>query len=218
MSVLRKITKGVQTGVSIAQKGAQVGHSLGLFEADAPAASAEPVSDVELQSFMSVLRKIAKGVQTGVSVAQKGAQVGHSLGLFEADAPAASAEPVSDVELQSFMSVLRKITKGVQTGVSIAQKGAQVGHSLGLFEADAPAASAEPVSDIELQSFMSVLRRIVKGATKVAGVVQKGAEAAHDVGLLQSEPQARAAEVSEAEMQSLLGLLRKIAESAGAVH
>ncbi|WP_210421940.1 hypothetical protein, partial [Bradyrhizobium nitroreducens] len=71
-----------------------------------------PPTDMELQSFWSVLKKIGQGVQTGVNI-------GHQLGVFSAQPglqPAASAPP-TDMELQSFWSVLKKIGQGVQTGV-----------------------------------------------------------------------------------------------------
>ncbi|MGL9623980.1 hypothetical protein QRQ56_39170, partial [Bradyrhizobium sp. U531] len=67
-------------------------------------------SDMELQSFWSVLKKIGQGVQTGLNV-------GHQLGVFSADQPGmqpAAAAPPTDMELQSFWSVLKKIGQGVQ--------------------------------------------------------------------------------------------------------
>jgi uncharacterized membrane protein (Fun14 family) len=80
-------------------------------------------SEMELQDFWSVLKKIGQGVQTGLNV-------GHDLGIFSAGQPAAAAPP-TDMELQSFWSVLKKIGQGAQTGLNI-------GHNLGIFSAGQP--------------------------------------------------------------------------------
>ena len=88
--------------------------------------AAQP-TDMELQSFWSVLKKIGQGVQTGVNI-------GHNLGIFSAGQPgmqAAAAAPPTDMELQSFWSVLKKIGQGAQTGLNI-------GHNLGIFSAGQP--------------------------------------------------------------------------------
>ena len=67
-----------------------------------------------MQGFLSVLKKIGKGVQTGISVAQKGVQVGKQLGLLEAGAPAA-AQGASQEELiallQQAMPALQALTQ-----------------------------------------------------------------------------------------------------------
>ena len=84
------------------------------------------VSDMELQSFWSVLKKIGQGVQTGVNI-------GHQLGVFSAGQPGmqpAAAQP-TDMELQDFWSVLKKIGQGAQTGLDI-------GRQLGVFNAGQP--------------------------------------------------------------------------------
>ncbi|WP_315729391.1 hypothetical protein, partial [Bradyrhizobium sp. SZCCHNRI1005] len=84
-------------------------------------------SEMELQSFWSVLKKIGQGVQTGLDV-------GHDLGIFSAGQPgqqAAAAQP-TDMELQGFWSVLKKIGQGAQTGLNI-------GHTLGIFSTGQPA-------------------------------------------------------------------------------
>ena len=75
-----------------------------------------------MQGFLSVLKKIGKGVQTGINVAQKGVQVGKQLGLLEAGIAAAAEEEPTELEMQGFLSVLKKIGKGVQTGINVAQK------------------------------------------------------------------------------------------------
>ena len=63
-----------------------------------------------MQSFLSVLKKIAGGVQTGINV-------GHSLGLFSTG-PAQTAAQPSDLEMQGFLAVLRRIAQGMpQQGV-----------------------------------------------------------------------------------------------------
>ncbi|WP_193760446.1 hypothetical protein, partial [Bradyrhizobium yuanmingense] len=88
--------------------------------------AAAQVSDMELQSFWSVLKKIGQGVQTGLDV-------GKQLGVFSAQPglqPAAAQ--VSDIELQGFWSVLKKIGQGAQTGLDI-------GRQLGVFNAGQPA-------------------------------------------------------------------------------
>ncbi|PWE80459.1 hypothetical protein XF30_30290, partial [Bradyrhizobium sp. SUTN9-2] len=98
------------------KKGKQIGGAIGNIGGGFLPFSAGPdmqgtvqVSDMELQGFWSVLKKIGQGVQTGVNV-------GKQLGVFSAQPglePAAAQ--VSDMELQSFWSVLKKIGQGVQT-------------------------------------------------------------------------------------------------------
>ena len=118
----------------------------------------EAPTELEMQGFLSVLKKIGKGVQTGINVAQKGVQVGKQLGLLEAGIAAAEEEP-TELEMQSFLSVLKKIGKGAQTGINVAQKGVQVGKQLGLLEAGIAGAEEEP-TELEMQSFWSVLKKI----------------------------------------------------------
>jgi uncharacterized membrane protein (Fun14 family) len=91
------------------------------------AAGVAPPTDMELQSFWSVLKKIGQGAQTGLNV-------GHQLGIFSAGQPGvqpAAVAPPSEMELQSFWSVLKKIGQGVQTGLN-------VGHQLGVFNTGQP--------------------------------------------------------------------------------
>src|SRR5678809_1084477 len=73
-----------------------------------PGASTEPVSEMELQSFWSVLQKIGKVAGKVPQVVKTGADIAGQLGLLAAT-PGASTEPVSELELQSFWSVLQKI-------------------------------------------------------------------------------------------------------------
>jgi hypothetical protein len=79
---------------------------------------------MELQSFWSVLRKIANGAQTGLDI-------GKQLGVFSAGQPGVQPAAVTDMELQSFWSVLKKIGQGAQTGLDI-------GKQLGIFSAGQP--------------------------------------------------------------------------------
>ena len=160
-SVLRKIGRGVGTGVDI-------GRGLGLFGAGGPQmgqqsgqGAAEEIDEVELLGFWSTLQKIARGVGKGVDV-------GRDLGLFQAGGPQMGqqgTEQLSELELQSFWSVLRKIGRGVGTGVDI-------GRGLGLFGAGGPQMGQQgsqshqggaQLSELELQSFWSVLRKIGRG-------------------------------------------------------
>ncbi|MGJ5175757.1 hypothetical protein ACQR1Q_10675, partial [Bradyrhizobium oligotrophicum] len=101
-------------------------HKLGIFSAGQPgmqAAVEPPPTDMELQGFWDVLKKIGKGAQTGLDI-------GHKLGIFNAGPqPQAAAEPPpTDMELQNFWNVLKKISKTTQTGLDI-------GHKLGVFNA-----------------------------------------------------------------------------------
>ena len=211
LSVLRRIGRGVSKGVDI-------GHSLGLFEAgpgqqgqDQSQATQEQPSDLEMQGFLSVLRRIGRGVSKGVDI-------GHSLGLFEAGPgqqgqgqSQATQEQPSDLEMQGFLSVLRRIGRGVSKGVDI-------GHSLGLFEAGPgqqgqgqSQATQEQPSDLEMQGFLSVLRRIGRG-------VSKGVDIGHSLGLFEAGPgqqgqgqsQATQEQPSDLEMQGFLSVLRRL--------
>ena len=69
---------GGKTGRSIGGVAGRIGGGFLPFAAD-PGAAQQP-TDMELQSFWSVLKKIGQGVQTGVNV-------GHKLGVFSADQP-----------------------------------------------------------------------------------------------------------------------------------
>ena len=115
---------GGKTGQNI---GGIAGNIGGGFLPFAAGPGAAQPSDIELQGFWEVLKKIGQGVQTGVNV-------GHQLGIFSAGQPgmqAAAAAPPTDMELQSFWSVLKKIGQGVQTGVNI-------GRQVGVFDAGQP--------------------------------------------------------------------------------
>ena len=69
-----------------------------------------------MQRSLSVLKKIAGGVQTGLNV-------GHNLGLFSTG-PAQTAAQPSDLEMQGFLSVLRRISQGM------GQAGGQLGSGM----------------------------------------------------------------------------------------
>jgi hypothetical protein len=129
-SILGGVAGRVIGGIIGGKKGRDIGGTVGKIGGGFLPFSAGPgapeVSDMELQSFWSVLKKIGQGAQTGLDI-------GHKLGIFSAQPglqPAAAAPP-TDMELQSFWSVLKKIGQGAQTGLDI-------GHKLGIFSADQP--------------------------------------------------------------------------------
>ena len=79
-----------------------IGGSLVPFSAG-PDISQQP-TDLEMQSFLSVLKRIAQGVGKGVDA-------GRQLGLLSDDpmqAAAAAAGQPSDLEMQGFLSVLKE--------------------------------------------------------------------------------------------------------------
>jgi hypothetical protein len=98
--------------------------------------------------------------------------------------------------------VIRKIAQGAQVGLNIGQQ-------LGLFPADTvtPQAAAVQPNQLELQGFWSIVKKIAKTATTVAGV-------AASVGLLSTSPQATAAQVqpSELELQGFWSVVKKIGQ------
>ncbi|MGJ4906294.1 hypothetical protein ACQR0V_32320, partial [Bradyrhizobium sp. HKCCYLS2058] len=83
--------------------GGAIGGIAGGFAPFSAGPGTEQPSEMELQGFWSVLKKIGQGVQTGLNV-------GHNLGIFSAgpQAAPAAAQP-TDMELQGFWSVLKKI-------------------------------------------------------------------------------------------------------------
>ncbi|MGJ5242469.1 hypothetical protein ACQR14_33000, partial [Bradyrhizobium oligotrophicum] len=101
---------GGKTGRNI---GGAIGKIGGGFLPLSAGPGGEQPTDMELQGFWNVLKKIGKGVQTGLNV-------GHDLGIFSAGQPgmqAAVEQPPTDMELQGFWNVLKKIGKGAQTGL-----------------------------------------------------------------------------------------------------
>ena len=178
----------------------------GFLPFDVGPAAVAPPSDIELQNFWNVLKKIGQGVQTGLNIGQQ-------IGIF-ADQPGlqpAAVAPPSDIELQSFWSVLKKIGQGVQTGLNVGQR-------LGIF-ADQPGlqpAAVAPPTDIELQSFWSVLKKIGQG-------VQTGVNIGQRLGIFADQPGLQPAAVappSDIELQSFWSVLKKIGQGVqtGAEH
>ena len=228
-SVIGKIASGVQTGLNF-------GHQVGLFQADPTGADEQP-SQLEMQGFFDVIRKVAGGLQTGLDAAHKlgifsadpsatptqrpqiteieaqcfgrvinwlgkhkppiaGAQQGAGASPLSAGPQGASAQP-TQVELQSFWSVLGSIAKGVGTGLNIA-------HTVGLFEAGpaiSPQASQQP-SQVELQGFWSTLRKIAGGVQTGLNVVKQFVPL--EAGPQQPRPQPNGQSVSLQEAQTLL--------------
>jgi hypothetical protein len=132
---------------------------------------AEQINEVELQSFLSVLRKIGQGVGTGFDIARQfgvlstgGPQMGQG---GQQQMGQGQAEQINEVELQSFLSVLRKIGRGVGTGFDIARQfgvlstgGPQMGQG---GQQQMGQGQAEQINEVELQTFLSVLRKIGRG-------------------------------------------------------
>jgi len=118
---------GKHLGGSTGQKaGSWAGGALGTLIPFEAGPTDAPPSDLEMQGFWSVVKKIGQ-------VASKGVQAGHNLGLFQADQP--TDAPPSDLEMQGFWNVVKKIGQ-------VASKGVQAGHNLGLFQADQPTAGS----------------------------------------------------------------------------
>jgi hypothetical protein len=152
---------GGQTGSTI---GSIAGGALGsILPFSAGPNTAQPVSDMELQSFWSTFQKIAGTVAKG---AQTAVNVGHGLGLFEATPAAPAPQQVSDMELQSFWSTFQKIAGTVAKG---AQTGLNIGRGLGLLQAgpDASGERAAPVSEMEMQNFLNVFTKVAGMATSL---------------------------------------------------
>jgi diadenosine tetraphosphate (Ap4A) HIT family hydrolase len=128
---------GGKTGQTI---GKIAGGAIGAFApfdagpamAGAPTHAAEAPTDLEMQGFWSVVRKIG-------GVAGKAVDTGRNLGLFQADAsaPQASEQP-TELEMQGFWEVVRKVGK-------VAGKAVDTGRNLGLFQAQ-PAQGSDGIA------------------------------------------------------------------------
>lgn len=171
MSVFRKVTQTVKTGIGI-------GHNLGLFQAGP--GGAEPISDLEMQGFGSFLRKVGhiagKVLDTGTQVVN----AGHNLGLFQAGPAAQGAEPISDLEMQAFWKVAARCAHGYGPGTGINPKA-----SVAMFQAGPGGAD---VGDLEMQGFWDVVAKIGRTAARVVDTGKKVLDAGHQLGVFQAQP------------------------------
>jgi hypothetical protein len=107
-----------------------------------------------MQGFWDTFQKIAKTVGTGVDI-------GRNLGLFQAS-PSSPSATVSEVELQNFWSVFKKIgdiaggVGKVASSVGGVIGGIQdVGKNLGVLQAGVP-----QQSDLTPESAMAILQQV----------------------------------------------------------
>jgi hypothetical protein len=140
---------GGSTGQTIGGWAGKIGGGFLPLGAD-PTAQAAP-TDLEMQGFWNVLKKIAQGAQTGINV-------GKQLGVFQAGAPGGGEQAgPTDLEMQGFWNVLKKIGQGVGTGLN-------VGKQLGIFEAGTPSAGASQEQQLValLQQALPALQAIAQ--------------------------------------------------------
>jgi hypothetical protein len=169
----------------------------------AQAASEEAPTDLEVQCFLSVSRKLNLAAGDGAG----------SLGPLQAGAGAAgSAEPISELELLGFGSFLKKAVGVAKKVVSAGKTVYDVGKTVGVFQAGpgAPAAAAqgeEAISDLEMQAFWSVARRCGHGYGPGTGINPKAS-----MGMFQAGPGGEA--VGDLEMQGFWEVVRKIGRAA----
>ncbi|MES2522096.1 MAG: hypothetical protein V4617_05295 [Gemmatimonadota bacterium] len=216
---------GIAGGVAGKAIGGSTGQSAGRWAGraagaflpfDAGPTAETPPTELEMLGFWNVMKKIGKGVGTGIAV-------GKTLGVFDAGTPgmqgmqsgaAPAAEAPSEIEMLGFWSVLKKIGKGVGTGVDI-------GKQLGVFDAGVPGmqsaqtAQAEAPSEIEMLGFWSVLKKIGKGVGtgidigKQIGVFDAGVPNMQAAAGAQAE-----APPSDLEMLGFWSVLKKIGKGA----
>jgi hypothetical protein len=118
---------------------------------EAGATGEAPPSDLEMQGFWNVLKKIAQGVQTGINVGQQ-------LGMSGAGAPGPAAQvPPSDLEMQSFWNVLKKQTPWTK------KPWGDLGKPPVFLPFEAGPTAEAPPSDLEMQGFWNVLKKIAQG-------------------------------------------------------
>ena len=98
---------GGSTGQTIGSIAGGFGGGLLPFSTGPQAQQAAQPSDLEMQGFLSVLRRIAQGVGQGVDI-------GRSLGLFSTGPQAQQAAQPSDLEMQGFLSVLQRLNSTQQ--------------------------------------------------------------------------------------------------------
>ena len=103
---------GGSTGASIGSIAGGIGGGFLPFSAGGPqqAAGQEQLSQVELQGFLDVLRKIGRGVGTGVDI-------GRQLGLFAAGGPQQTADQEIAGLLRQAMPALQALAQSGQATV-----------------------------------------------------------------------------------------------------
>ncbi|MEH3148554.1 MAG: hypothetical protein PGN34_25265 [Methylobacterium frigidaeris] len=170
----------------------------GLLPLDAgqPAAGDQPPSQLEMQGFWDVVRKVTGGLRTGLDI-------GRQLGILSAG-QAGPQQQISEIEAQCFSRVIDWLARSAPQTMQ-AQRPTAPTAGIAPFSAGQPGAGEQSLSQVELQGFWDVLR-------KVAGGVRTGLNVGHRVGLFEAgQPGAGEQSLSQVELQGFWDVLRKVA-------
>lgn len=202
---------GGRTGGTVGRIAGSIAGSVLPFEAgpsaqagqasSAQAGTGETPTDLEVQCFLSVSRKLNR-------------MGGANLGTFQSGPGGADdAEPISELEMQGFGSFLKKVGRVAGKVVSTGGKILDAGKTLGVFQAgpSAPATQAAgSITDLEMQAFWKVARRCGHGYGPGTGINPRAS-----IGMFQAGPGGE--DIGDLEMQGFWEVVRKIGTVAGRV-